>query len=84
MTQIFSGDRYDSCQLDEDALYELIIYQKIIRETAKILWKQKHPNRARLPAAFEKECQPKVVRIHPGSACVDRYRSYWKRMRRSD
>lgn len=69
--QIFSGDRYDRCQLDEDALSELITYQKLLRETAKILWKQKHPDRARLPAEFEKKCQPKIVGIHQGSACVD-------------
>ena len=60
-----------SCQLDEDALSELITYQKLLRETAKILWKQKHPDRARLPAEFEKKCQPKIVGIHQGSACVD-------------
>lgn len=70
-TQIFSGKRYDSCQLDEDALSELITYQKLLRETAKILWKQKNPDRARLPAEFEKKCHPKIVGMHQGSACVD-------------
>lgn len=70
-TQIFSGERYDNCQLDEDALSELIIYQKLLRETAKILWKQKNSDRARLPAEFEKKCQPRVVGLHQGSACVD-------------
>jgi len=69
--QIFSGERYDSCQLDEDALSELITYQKLLKATAKVLWKQKKPDRARLPTEFEKKCQPKVVGIHQGSACVD-------------
>ena len=60
-----------NCQLDEDALSELQIYQKLLKETAKFLWKQKHPERARLPAEFEKTCSANVVSLHKGSTCVD-------------
>lgn len=69
--QIFEGERYKNCELDEDALTELIIYQKLLKETAKFLWRQRHPDRARLPAEFEKTCSAKIVNLHQGSTCVD-------------
>lgn len=69
--QIFEGERYKNCQLDEDALSELIIYQKLLKETAKFLWRQKHPDRIRLPPEFEKKCSAKVINLHKGSTCVD-------------
>lgn len=69
--QIFEGERYKNCELDEDALSELIIYQKLLKETAKFLWKQKHPDRTRLPTEFEKKCSAKIINLHKGSTCVD-------------
>lgn len=71
LIQIFEGERYKNCQLDEDALFELLTYQKLLKETAKFLWKQKHPDCLRLPNDFEKKCTTKIIRLHKGSTCVD-------------
>lgn len=70
VTHIFEGGRFDDYGLDVDVLPELITYKKILVETAKELWRRKHPDRQRLPKNFEDSLSLKFYKILPGSAAV--------------
>jgi hypothetical protein len=40
----FAGGRFDDHGLDVDVLPDLVAYKNILIETAKELWRSKHPN----------------------------------------
>jgi hypothetical protein len=66
----FSGPRFDDHGLDVDVLSEIVAYKRLLQETAKELWRRKHPNRKRLPKNFDAEISLKVFEIEPGSVGV--------------
>jgi hypothetical protein len=70
VTHRFKGGRFDDHGLDVDVLPELIAYKTILVETAKELWRRRHPNRQRLPKNFEDSLSLKFYEIVPGSAAV--------------
>jgi hypothetical protein len=66
----FKGPRFDDHGLDVDVLPEISAYKRLLQETAKDLWKRKHPTRRRLPKNFDAEISLKFFRIEPGSTGV--------------
>ena len=70
VTHRFKGGRFGDHGLDVDVLPELIAYKTILVETAKELWRRRHPNRQRLPKNFEDSLSLKFYEIIPGSAAV--------------
>ena len=66
----FKGARYDGSALDAVALEELVQFQKIVTEMAKAVWKQRHPDRERLPKDFEESTQFVFRTIEDGSTVV--------------
>jgi hypothetical protein len=66
----FTGGRFDDSGLDVDVLPDLVAYKTILVETAKELWRRKHPERQRLPNNFEDSLSLKFYKIQPGSAGV--------------
>jgi hypothetical protein len=67
ITLTFKGERFEDHGLDLDALQELTAYQRVITETAKEIWRQNHPNRARLPKNIEDEYTLKLFTLKAGS-----------------
>ncbi|MCH7471459.1 hypothetical protein IIA79_00705 [bacterium] len=51
-------------------MVELITLKEILVETAKELWRQKNPDRQRLPAGFETSIEIKMYEIRGGSVSV--------------
>jgi hypothetical protein len=66
----FNGPRFDDHGLDVDVLPEIIAYKRLLQETAKELWRRKHPKRRRLPRNFDAEISLKFFQIEPGSVGV--------------
>jgi hypothetical protein len=66
----FNGPRFEDHGLDVDVLSEIAAYKRLLQETAKELWRRKHPDRRRLPKNFDAEISLKFFRIEPGSAGV--------------
>ncbi len=66
----FTGSRYDGHVLDAAALEEVVHFQKIVTEIAKVVWKKENPDRERLPKDFEERTQFVFRRIEKGSAVV--------------
>src|SRR5690242_18854921 len=66
----FNGPRFDDHGLDVDVLSEIMTYKRILQETAKELWRRKHPDRQRLPKNFDAEITLKFFEIEPGSTGV--------------
>ena len=66
----FVGKPYDEHSLDVAALEELVQFQKIVTETAKAIWKSKHPERKRIPKAFEENTKFCFRVIEEGGAIV--------------
>lgn len=64
----FVGERFRDHALDLTALAELSQFQKMVAETAKVLWRLDNPNRERLPAHFEQRTRLCLRRIDEGSA----------------
>jgi hypothetical protein len=64
----FKGERFRDHALDLTALTELRQFQKIVAETAKVLWRAANPGRERLPAHFEDRTRLCLRRIESGSA----------------
>jgi len=64
----FKGERFRDHALDLTALTELRQFQKIVAETAKVLWRAANPDRERLPAHFEDRTRLCLRRIESGSA----------------
>ena len=64
----FRGLRFRDHAFDLSALSELSQFQKMVAETAKVLWRASHPDRDRLPARFEDRTRLCLRRIEEGSA----------------
>lgn len=75
----FEGPRFADNGLEIEVLPELVKYKKILVETAKELWRDKHPDRQRLPRNFEESISIKFYQINPGSAVVPLYREIFDR-----
>lgn len=70
-TFAFSGRRFGNAALDLAALLELTRFQTLVDETAKELWRQANPERARLPRNFEQYTRLFIRQaIGAGSATV--------------
>lgn len=67
---IFHGERFRGAGIDAGALKEIITFQEIIAETAKIIWRRNNPRRKRLLRGFEKLVTLRLTEIKPGSAGV--------------
>ena len=70
----FAGGRFDDHGVDVDVLPDLVAYKNILIETAKELWRSKHPERQRLPKNFEDSLSLKFYTIQPGSAAIPLFR----------
>jgi len=68
----FTGGRFEENTgwLDLDILPELLMYQKILLETAKEEWRRRNPDRERLPPGFEKSIVLGIHHIKAGSLVV--------------
>ncbi len=66
----FNGPRFEDHGLDVDVLSEIVVYKRLLQETAKALWKRKHPDRRRLRKNFDAEISLKFFTIEPGSTGV--------------
>lgn len=64
----FKGERFRDHALDLTALTELRQFQKMVAETAKVLWRKANPGRERLPRHFEARTRLCLRRIEEGSA----------------
>lgn len=70
VTLHFGGDRYGERALDVDAWAELQRFQSMVSETAKALWRDHNPNRARLPRNFEDKTRLWLRTIEDGSTVI--------------
>ena len=70
VTLHFSGNRYGERALDATACGELQRFQTMVTETAKALWRNKNPGRARLPKGFENRTQLWLRSIEDGSTAI--------------
>ena len=64
----FKGERFRDHALDLQALSELSQFQKMVAETAKMLWRTANPDRERLPHHFDERVRLCLRRIEDGSA----------------
>lgn len=66
----FEGPRFEDHGLEIDVLPELMTYKKLLVETAKELWRKRHPDSKRLPKGFETAISIKFFQLAPGSTSV--------------
>jgi hypothetical protein len=66
----FNGPRFEDHGLDVDVLPEILAYKRLLQETAKEIWRRKHPRRVRLPKMFDAEITLKFFSLQPGSTGV--------------
>lgn len=66
----FAGKRFSGSRLPADASANIAIYQRILIEIAKQIWREKNLNRLQLPRNFEKYFQLQLGEISEGSAVV--------------
>jgi hypothetical protein len=69
-TLSFVGPRFEDHGLELDVLSELIAYKRLLLETAKELWRRKHPDRERLPRGYEEQWEVKFYGLQEGSTAV--------------
>ncbi len=70
----FKGPRFEDHGLDVDVLPEIIAYKGLLQESAKEIWRRKHPGRIRLPKGFEAEIHLKFFGLEAGSTAVPLFR----------
>ncbi len=70
----FTGARFEDHGLDIDVLPELIAYKKLLVETAKEVWRRRHPARLRLPRGFDAAITIKFFELKEGSTAVPLFR----------
>ncbi len=73
---VFKGGRFDDHGIDLDVLPDLLAYKNLLVETAKELWRSKHPGRERLPRNFEESLVVKFYEVEPGSAIIPLVHEY--------
>lgn len=66
----FDGPRFDDHALDIDVLPELIIYKKLLIETAVEIWRKRNPSKRRLPRGFRDNLIIKFYELKGGSTSV--------------
>lgn len=64
----FAGARFTGARLPADASVNLSIYQHLLVEIAKQIWRERNPSRLRLPRNFERYFQLQLGKIENGSA----------------
>jgi hypothetical protein len=72
----FDGPRFKDHGLDVDVLPEIIAYKVLLQETAKEIWRLKHPDRVRLPKNFYAEINLKFFSLEAGSTAVPLMREW--------
>jgi hypothetical protein len=70
----FEGPRFKDHGLDVDVLPELVAYKRLLQETAKEIWRSRHPGRQRLPKNFDAGISLKFFELLPGSTGVPLFR----------
>ncbi len=73
-TLSFKGPSFEDHGIELNVLTELIQYKRILIETAKELWRKRHPERERLPKGFEEIVRIKFYEICASSAAIPLYR----------
>lgn len=63
----FSGGRYDSPGLPVSSVPELERYERIVVEVAKVLWKNAHTDRQRIPGSFAEMLGLRLREVRGGS-----------------
>jgi len=66
----FAGGRFDSHAIPFDVLPDLAAYRNLLVEVAKMLFKRRHNNRARVPKGFEDSFQVGLARVEGGNSAV--------------
>jgi len=66
----FRGAPYDEHMLNADALEELVQFQNIMTQVAKVVWKRKNPSRSYVPRGFEDKTKFALHVIEHGSMVV--------------
>lgn len=67
----FAGNRFNGARLPADASVNLSIYQRLLVELAKQIWRDRNPNRLRLPRNFDRYFQLEIGAIEDGSAVAN-------------
>ena len=67
----FTGVRFEGARLPADASVNISIYEKILIELAKQIWRDEHPNRLKLPKNFARYFQLQLGKIKDGSAVAE-------------
>ncbi len=67
---IFHGERFQGHGIDTAALKDIITFQEIVAETAKIIWRRNNPKRERLLRGFDELITLRLTEIKSGSAAV--------------
>ncbi len=66
----FAGGRFDAHAIPFEVLPDLAAYRSLLVEVAKMLFKQRHNNRVRVPKGFEDSFQIGLVRVEGGHSAV--------------
>lgn len=67
----FAGARFSGARLPADASVNISIYQNLLVELAKQIWRERNPNRLRLPRNFDRYFQLQIGAIEDGSAIAN-------------
>lgn len=67
----FAGARFKGARLPADASVNISIYESILIELAKQIWREENPNRLKLPKNFAKYFQLQLGQISEGSAVAE-------------
>jgi hypothetical protein len=63
----FSGGRFEGEGFPLDGIAELQTYQRIIHETARMLWHQQNPGRRRVPTSLGTQTRMRLTAVEEGS-----------------
>jgi hypothetical protein len=67
----FKGERFSNANLPLDCLENIACYQRILRELAAEIWRERNPERARLPKGFKDYLSLSFSRVRDGSALAE-------------
>jgi hypothetical protein len=70
----FKGPRFEDHGLDVEVLPEISAYKRLLQESAKEIWRRKHPGRIRLPKGFEADIHLKFFALEAGSTAIPLFR----------
>lgn len=63
-----TGGRYEDRGLPLEGLPELVQYERLVVDVAKVLWLRAHPDRKRVPKGFSKVVGLRLTAVEDGSA----------------